>query len=259
VSSALTVQVGALARRGVLRTARQPAQIVPAVVFPLFLLAVNTGGLGDVPKLPGFPADSFVSFAIAVPFVQAALFAVSGGGTDLARDIETGFLDRMALTPLSGFSLVAGQLAGVVALGCAQAVIYLVVGLAAGSGFEAGLAGVPVLFVLSLLIAFSFGCIGVFMALRLGSGEAVQSMFPVLFVFLFLSSMNLPRNLIETDWFRTIATYNPVSYLIEAVRSLFITGWDAEALALGFGCAFAIGAIFLTAAAMSLRKRITRT
>src|SRR3712207_6989284 len=52
-------------------------------------------------------------------------------------------------------------------------------------------------------------------------------------IFLFLSSVNLPRNLIEQDWFRTIATYNPVSYLVEGVRSLIITGWDGEALALG--------------------------
>ena len=61
----------------------------------------------------------------------------------------------------------------------------------------------------------------------------MQGLFPLFFVFLFLSSMNLPRNLIEHDWFRTIATLNPVSYLIEGFRSLFISGWDGEALALG--------------------------
>ena len=49
--------------------------------------------------------------------------------------------------------------------------------------------------------------------------------------------MNTPRNLIEVDWFRFVATINPVSYLIEAVRSLIITGWDGQALALGFGFA----------------------
>ena len=76
----------------------------------------------------------------------------------------------------------------------------------------------------------------------MGTGEAVQGLFPVLFVFLFLSSMNLPRNLIEQDWFQTIATYNPVSYLIEGIRSLFITGFDGEALALGFGFSIVIGA-----------------
>ena len=56
----------------------------------------------------------------------------------------------------------------------------------------------------------------------------MQGFFPLFFVLLFLSSMSLPRPLIEQDWFRTIATYNPVSYLIEGVRSLIITGWDGR-------------------------------
>ena len=88
--------------------------------------------------------------------------------------------------------------------------------------------------VLATLIAAGFGMLGAFMALRTGSGEAIQALFPVLFIFLFMSSMNAPRNLMEVDWFRAIATINPVSYLIEAVRSLIITGWNLKALSLGF-------------------------
>jgi len=83
--------------------------------------------------------------------------------------------------------------------------------------------------------------------------------FPLLFVFLFLSSVNLPRNLIEQDWFRTIATYNPVSYLVEGVRSLIITGWDTHALALGFGIAAVIAVIAVALAARALRTRLIRT
>ena len=84
-------------------------------------------------------------------------------------------------------------------------------------------------------------------------------MFPVFFVFLFLSSMSLPRNLIRTHWFREIATYNPVSYLIEAIRSLLIKGWDGEALALGFGVAAAIAAIGMLAATTAMKSRMART
>ena len=84
--------------------------------------------------------------------------------------------------------------------------------------------------------------------MRASSPENVQGLFPVIFVFLFLSSMALPRDLIQTQWFETVATYNPVSYMIEGIRSLLITGWDAEALALGFGCATAILVVALTAA-----------
>ena len=100
---------------------------------------------------------------------------------------------------------------------------------------------------------------GVFAAIRTGSGEAVQGLFPLFFVFLFLSSMNLPRNLIETDWFRHVATYNPVSYLIEGIRSLLVTGWDGEALALGFGIAAAIAVLGMVAASAALKTRLVRT
>jgi ABC-2 type transport system permease protein len=251
-------QVGTIARRSVIRTLRQPAMIVPSLVFPLLLLAVNSAGLATVTRLPGFPTDSFLDFALGFTFMQGALFATMNGGTDLARDIQTGFLNRLALTPVRSHALLAGQLAGVVLLGLVQAVVYLSVGLIAGATIASGLAGAVVIFVLSVLVAVTFGAIGAFMALRTGSGEAVQGLFPLLFVALFLSSMSLPRNLIETDWFRMVATYNPVSYFIEAYRSLIITGWDLEALALGFGLAVAIGAVGLVLASKALRQRLAR-
>jgi ABC-2 type transport system permease protein len=78
-------------------------------------------------------------------------------------------------------------------------------------------------------------------------------------VLLFLSSMSLPRPLIEQDWFRFIATYNPVSYMIEGVRSFIITGWDGEAIALGFGVAAVGAAAAVAAASSALRTRLVRT
>ena len=253
------IQTRELARRSLVRTLRQPAQVVPTITFPLFLLAINAGGLDAATDIPGFPTDSYLTFALAIPFIQSGIFAVSNGGADLARDIETGFLDRLALTPMSGAALITGQLAGVVALGLLNAVVYLGVGLAAGATLEAGVAGALVLFALSLVIVFAFGCVGVYAAFRFGDGEAVQGLFPVMFVFLFLSSMALPRDLIEQEWFRTVATLNPVSYLIEGVRSLFIVGFDGQALALAFGCGMAIGVAFLALSVGRLRTRLVRT
>jgi ABC-2 type transport system permease protein len=248
-----------VARRSTVRTLRQPAQIVPALIFPMFLLAVNSAGLQRVTRIPGFPTHSFLTFALAIPFMQGALFAVINTGTDLARDIETGFLNRLALTPLRGSALLSGLLAGTLVLGAVQAAAYLIVGLAAGAHIAAGVPGVLVLFALAMLITLGFGAIGLFIALRAGSGEAVQGMFPVFFVFLFLSSMNLPRNLIQADWFREVATYNPVSYLLEGIRSLLIVGWDPEALALGFGIAAAITVIAMFLAISALKTRLVRT
>jgi len=259
VTATAVTQVSQVARRSALRTFRQPAQVIPSLVFPLMLLAINASGLQRVTQLPGFPTNSFVTFALAIPFLQGALFGVINSGTDMARDIETGFLNRLALTPLRGSALLVGLLTGSLILGLVQAVAFLIVGAAVGAHFAAGFAGVLVLVALSMLITLGFGALGLVVALRTGSGEAVQGMFPVFFVFLFLSSMSLPRNLIQTDWFRTVATYNPVSYLIEGIRSLLVTGWDAEALALGFGIAAAIAVIALFLASVSLKSRLVRT
>jgi ABC-2 type transport system permease protein len=259
VTTLVATQVRALARRSVRRTLRQPANIVFALVFPLILLAVNAGGLRSVTDLPGFPTDTYLDFFIAFTFIQGALFATINSGTDLARDIQTGFLNRLSLTPLRRVGLLAGHLSGAVFMGVVQALVYLCVGLAAGVTIETGFAGALVVLVLAAMITLGFAALGTFLALRTGSGEAVQGMFPLFFILLFLSSMALPRNLIETDWFREVATYNPVSYMIEAIRSLIITGWDAQALALGFGITAALVAGALTLASTALRTRLART
>jgi ABC-2 type transport system permease protein len=251
--------VGALARRSVTRTARQPASAIPPLVFPLALLAVNSGGLQPSTELPGFPTSSFLAFALAVPFIQGALFSTMNAGTDLARDIQTGFFSRLSLTPMRGSALLAGQLTGIVVLGVIQALVYTTVGLIVGVRFASGVPGILVLLLFAALVSLGFGALGSFLALRTGSGESIQSLFPVLFVFLFISSMNAPRDLMEIDWFRIAASLNPVSYLIECVRSLVITGWDATALALGFGIAVVIAAVSIAAASWALVRRMERT
>lgn len=252
-------QVAAIARRSIVRTVRQPANVVPPLVFPIALLAVNAGGLRASTELPGFPTSSFLAFALAVPFVQGALFATMNAGTDLARDIQTGFLNRLSLTALRDSALLLGLLAGVVVLGLAQALFYLAVGLLVGVRVESGLAGVVVVLAFALCVALAFGALGAWLAFRTGSGEAIQALFPALFVFLFISSMNAPRDLIAVDWFRVAATLNPVSYMIEAVRSLIIEGWDWQALGLGFGFVVVIGVLSIALAARALRTRLTRT
>ncbi len=136
---------------------------------------------------------------------------------------------------------------------------YISVGLLLGVRFAAGPAGIALLLVYAALVAVAFGALGSFLALRTGSGESIQGLFPVLFVFLFISSMNTPRDLIAVDWFRFLASINPVSYLIECVRSLVITGWDAQALALGFGIATALAIVALIAASWALGRRLERT
>ena len=154
-------------------------------------------------RFPGFPTDSYLDFAIAFPFIQGSLFASINAGSAVARDVETGFLNRLALTPMQRAAMLLGHLAGVMVVALICGVIYLAVGFAAGLHFESGPLGVVVLLRarvadrarVRVAWARSSGCAP-------GSGEAVQGVFPLFFVFLFLSSSSLPRDLIEHDWFR---------------------------------------------------------
>jgi ABC-2 type transport system permease protein len=255
----LVEQIGAVARRSVTRTLRQRALLVFPLLFPLILFAINGSSLSAATKIRNFPTTSYRDFALALPFIQGALFVAISAGTDLARDIETGFFNRLALTPLRGSALLVGQLGGSLVVACIQSIVYLLVGIATGVGIASGVGGALVLLALSVLIAFGFASLGALLALRFGTGEAVQGIFPLLFVSVFLSSSSLPRNLIKVDWFREVATYNPVSYLIEGVRSLIITGWDAEALALAFGFAVLLLAVTLGLASRAMKTRLVRT
>ena len=255
----LLEQIGAVARRSALATYRQRALLLFPMVFPLILFAINGSALSRASEIPGFPTSSYRAFLIAMPFVQGAMFVSISAGTSLARDIETGFLNRLALTPLRSEAMLLGQLGGAFVVACVQAVVYLLVCLATGVAFASGVGGVLVLLSLSLAIAFAFACLGGLLALRLGSGEAIQGIFPLLFVTLFLSSATLPRNIIKAAWFREVATYNPVSYFLEGLRSLVIQGWNAQALELAFGFAGLLAGISLALSSTAMKSRLART
>jgi ABC-2 type transport system permease protein len=256
---ALATQIGTLARRSLLKTLRQPFQMFPIIFFPAILLAVNASGLQAATRLPGFPTHSYVTFAIAVAFIQGAMFSLINTGTNLAEDIETGFFNRLALTPLRRVALIGGLLVGVAVLGVLLSGIYIGLGLIAGAHLKAGLGGVAMILLLGAITTMAFGAFGCAAALRTGSGEAVQGLFPLFFVFIFVSSSNLPRALLKTGWFHTVATWNPISYLIEAFRSLYIFGWDQTALWRGFAVAIGLSVIALLGVAATLRGRLERT
>ena len=109
----LLSQTYEMARRSVLQTLRQPAMVIPPVLFPLILMGINVSGLDAATNIPGFPGDSYLDFAIAFPFIQGSLFASINAGTAVARDVETGFLNRLALTPMQRAAMLLGHLSGV--------------------------------------------------------------------------------------------------------------------------------------------------
>jgi ABC-2 type transport system permease protein len=255
----LAAQVGLIARRSLRRTLRQPILVLPSLAFPLVLLAVNATGLSAATRIPGFPADSYLDFALVVTFVQGAMFAAITAGTELATDIDSGFLNRLQLTRLSRIGILAGHVAGATAVALLGALAYLAVGLVAGVSIASGPLGAVALVAYAVFVAIAFAGLGAMLGARTGSAEAVQGVFPLMFVLFFLSSTNLPRDLIAIGWFRTVATWNPVSYLVEGLRSLVIDGWDAAALGRGLAVGVVVLLLSFWAASRALVTRMERT
>jgi ABC-2 type transport system permease protein len=244
-----------LARRSALRTLRRPAAFYPSLLFPLVLLAITTGGLHLSERVTGFPAVPYFTFALAGAFVQGALVGGVNAGVDLATDMQTGFLSRISLTPTPPRLVILGQLAGALVLALSQSVLYLVIAVVTGVRLASGFGGAAAVLALTVLMSLAFSSFGAFLALRTRSSEAVLGTFPLTFVLLLFSSFFMPRALMARGWFASVADWNPVSYLIEAVRGLVITGWDAAGLARGFGVAAGLAACAVALTATTLRTR----
>jgi ABC-2 type transport system permease protein len=256
VTSSFTKQMGLLARRSVVRTLRDPGTLGPGIVVPLLLFAIVGEGLGDATKIKNFPTNSFITFALTIPFAQGAMMTMATTGVAITTDIENGFINRLVLTPLRGVALLSAQLAGALVVGVIQAAIFFGVGFAAGAHVKAGVLGALVLTALFLVAVLGFGALGILLGLWTGSGAAVGAIGPMSGVFLFLSSLAFPRNLITTDWFRHVATANPLSYLVEGFRSLLIEGWDKQALALGFLVAGVLMVVSIAISVVTLKSRL---
>jgi ABC-2 type transport system permease protein len=249
-------RLGYLARRSTVRTFRHPATVIPTVAFPLILLLVIGSGLTPSASIPGFPAESYLDFALAGVFMHAGMLAGLNAGTDLASDLETGFLTRLSLTPMRRWQLLLGQLAGAMVFALFHGVVFLGLGLVLGVEFRSGPVGVLVLLALGVVGTLGFSGISAFLAVRTKSSEVVRGLFPMFFVVLTFSSYFLPRDLIDIAWFRAVATANPLSYLIEGARSLIIEGWEPGPLLLAFAVGAAIIVVTVTGAAAGLRSRM---
>ncbi len=251
-------QIGALAQRSLRRVFRQPAQFVFPMVFPMILLLINGDALTSAANLPGFPAPSYRAFWFANTFVFGAMTMATIMGANMARDIETGYLNRMVLTPTKSVSILIGHLGGAILMATVICTEYLIIGRLLGVEINTGVTGIIGIYMLQILIAIFFASLGTALALRFETAEAVESIFPLFFALLFLSSGNFPRPLMETDWYRWVATCNPVTYVIEGIRALVNLEWSNEAVWRGFLCAGALAACTLFMAARGARGRMAR-
>lgn len=249
-------QTLAMSRRSMFAMVRQPAMVVPALVFPLFFAALGSSSFSRATSLPGFPrVDSFLSLSLAASVIQGVLFGSTTGGAALAVDIENGFFDRLLASPTSRVSILVGSLAGSALFGAVQAMFFTLVMIAFGVNVYAGFIGLVVIVITGALIGLSVGAFLAAMALRTGSAEAVQGVFPLLFITMFFSSAFFPRETMR-GVYRTIANINPVSHLYEGMRDLVIDGLTASAVAKSILIPIAIGCVSIPLALGQLRRRL---
>jgi ABC-2 type transport system permease protein len=251
------IQTAALGRRAIVDTLRTPQALVPSLFFPLILMAIFTGSFGNAPgTIPGFPdVRGFLDFALAGAILQGILIGGTSAGSAFALDIEGGFFDRLVASPVSRTAILAGRLLGGVALAMGQTVLFVTVGLAFGARIEGGVPGILLLFLLAALLATAVSGLGVILALRTGSAEAVQGTFPLFFALMFFSSAFFPRETMH-GWFQAVADANPVSYLVEGMRDQIIRSQATSATLIGIGVALAVASASLWACHSAYRRRL---
>jgi ABC-2 type transport system permease protein len=255
----VTEQAVELALRSIRNTARQPQSWIPGLLFPLMLTAVYTAQFAEAIRQPGFPpVDSYLDFVLPASILQAVAFGATGGGTDFALDIENGFFDRLVSSPVSRVSILLGRLAGSAVFAGAQAIALMAIFVAFGVRFEGGIGAAIVLFVTAVLLALGIGSLGLVLALRTSSQEAVQSTFPVIFVLLFVSSAFWPTALMEGAY-QWAARHNPITLIIDPVRRLVIEGWSWADAGQAIGITIGLAVVTTALAFLTLRQRLRAT
>ena len=232
---------------------RDPEAIYPALIIPVFFYAINVGALQDMAeRIPGL---DYKAFQLPV----AIIFAVTGisRAVTLVTDIQTGYFDRLSLTPVSRLALLLGLTVADFTLVVALTIPVIIIGFAVGVTFASGPLGLLLFIFLSGLWGLVFTGFPYAIALKTGNPAAVNSSFLLFFPFVFLTTVFVPREAM-TGWLATVATYNPVTYLLDALRSLIVVGWDVEALAKGVACIAGVGVVSGTLALTALIGRTRR-
>ncbi len=241
--------VRAVAGRALRQIPREPAAVIPAVFVPAFFYAVN---LGALEKLAGTALD-YKAFLLPM----AIAFAVTGmsRAPALVSDIQGGYFDRLCLTPIRRSALLLGLMVADVAVIIALCLPVLAIGAIVGVHFATGLPGLLVFVGFSALWGLAFTGFPYAVALKTGSPAAVNACYVVFFPLFFLTDAVVPKQLL-TGWFSAIATYNPVTYLLGALRALITSGWQARPLLEGLAAVAGLAVAGMALALAALRARI---
>lgn len=245
----------ALAGRGLRVQLRRAQFLLPSFLLPILLLVVVASGTSSATELPGFPdTGSYVGFIIGGTVVQGTLFAGLTGGIAMASDIEGGFFDRLMAAPVSRVSVVLGRILGSAVVGAIQAPVFLAVGFLFGARYEGGVIGVLEVIVLASMSAGAIAGIATAIALRTGSLQLMQNLFPLMFVLLFTAPAFFPRDFLSPA-LGAIAPFNPLTYVVEGIRAALHDDPSLGDPLKGFAAALAFLVATVAYAAVSMRAR----
>jgi len=252
--SGLLHDIGSIAGRALRAVPRDVEVVIPPIFIALFFFLVNVGTLQDLMQTsaPGFDYEAF-------QMPTAILLGVTGVSRAgaLVLDVQTGYFDRLVLTPVRRFAILFGHMVADIAVACALTIPILVTGFLLGVRFETGPLGLLVFIGLAASWSLAFAGFGYAIALKTGNPAAVQSSFLLFFPFLFLTSSYVPRAELS-GWLDTVASWNPVTYLLEGMRSLAMIGWEADAIGEALLAVGIVAAISMTMCFAALRGRIKR-
>jgi ABC-2 type transport system permease protein len=241
-----------IAGRALRAVPRDPAGVIPPVFIALFFFIVN---IATLKKLTGHhPGFSYTAFEMAT----AILLGVTGisRAPALVLDIQTHYLDRLLLTPVRRTAILIGHMAADVAVAAALTVPIMVLGAILGVRFGGGVLGIAAFVLLASLWSLAFAGFGYAIALKTGNPAAVNSTFLLFFPFLFLTSSYVPRSQLS-GWLSTVAGFNPVTYLLEGLRSLVLgSGWQWTQLGQALAAIALVGLVSMTMCFAALRGRV---
>jgi ABC-2 type transport system permease protein len=222
-------EVGLLGRRAVREVVRMPEATIPTLFIPLFFLAVNIGQVSKTfpNSTPFLHGQGYAAFQLPVSLLFAVCTATSGLG--LVTEIDLGYFDKLLVAPIRRSSIIFGRLAADLVRGLGVSALVLLAGLAFGARMQSGVAGAVVLVVLSALWGVAYAGIGLLVALRTRNVQATNASFLVFFPLLFLTPNFVPFDRLSS-LMEGLARANPVSYVIEGLRSLVLDGWVASKL-----------------------------
>lgn len=229
--------------------------LIPSLFMPIFFFVVNSLSLSAFSQVPGFPDVSYKDFIAPVAIFTAIFFSAGNAGIELVQDIEGGYFKKLVIMPINKLAIVLSKLTEVAFQAVMQGLIMLVLLLVWGVHFESGVLGIVTIFGILMLFAMGWSCIGMIIALRTQNARLVQSMFLLVFPLLSVTTSAAPRELLPST-FATATDYNPVTYIIEAIRALTLNGFGDPAIGQGFLAAGIIFIVLVFMTVVSFRKAL---